>query len=123
MCLSHRGLKKHRPTMKEVEGYKVVCYPTSPFVTTSIPVFIPLDSWVEDPREGRIWVSRMRRYTTGFHFFKTLRGARRYSPSNNVVKVKARRIVASGFQDGCRAMVARQIKVISGVIPRDEKKP
>lgn len=59
-------------------------------------------------------------YPTGFHIFSTLKDLRRWQAHMGwrnlpVFRVQFKDVVASGFQQKCRVIVARKVKVIEEV--------
>jgi len=73
---------------------------------------IPMGEWQEDKNNYLILANDSRTYQTGFHIFLRKKDAETWvegSPSHFPIrKVKFKKVVAKGFQDGRKVVVARE---------------
>ena len=110
MCLSR--LMEFKP---RYVGYKVVekntvggevCYYPDMYPTVAFKI----KEWTEDRNQRLLRACNGEKYETGFHIFETLEGARRYCVEYEVIlKVKYKKVVATGIDCASRVVVAKEI--------------
>jgi len=95
-----------------------------PFISKGIGV--ELGWWCEDNIEETLyadspkWYNKHKQYRTGFHVFKTIRGARKFKALHEyyfkvdvkIIKVAIDNITAVGKQDDIKVIVARNMRLI-----------
>ena len=115
MCLNEVTYRKEDEKFKI--GYK--------FFRPSFDGYGIIDFFMHHHREiGTLYkeISRKRltgdiNYETGFHIFKTKRGALAYrNDIDALYKVEYRDVVAEGFDNGSKVVVAKQMRIIKKVI-------
>jgi|Deesub1362A_J573_1020465.scaffolds.fasta_scaffold05460_10 hypothetical protein len=88
-------------------------------------IMLKLGVWQKDSNTKFIVSSEGGAYQSGFHIFKSPEDAENWAAINGwlvhdeflLVKVKYKEVVASGYQDGIKVIVARKIKVIEEISP------
>lgn len=110
-------------------GFKLLYRRLAGELETHIQGVVPLTirEWKADPKApGTIHTETFGRgpvqeYPTGFHIFSTLEDLKNWQGKMgwrglSVFKVQFKDVVASGFQQKCRVIVARKVKVIEEVV-------
>ena len=125
MCLNKLDEKTRK---RGGYGFKLLHRNIDGEIRTHIQRIVPLPvgKWRADPNTSEtrytetFGLSPVQEYPTGFHIFSTLKDLKRWQSglgwlSLRVFKVQFKDVVASGFQQKCRVIVARKVKVIEEV--------
>lgn len=138
MCLTELTIRKEMVAQEGV-GYKLVYKYYNPdkgryeyHLGVIVGNHIPMKRrrWVKDPapEDKKIAHTIIKHgkekvvfsYPTGIHLFPTLEDVEKFRDyygwwSAEVVKVKYRKVVATGYQSGCKVIVAREIMFLEEV--------
>lgn len=110
MCLT---VVDERPDVGDGRGFKILHYGRSRDLQEETiysgpyhGIRVELGKWISDKRTGNITASDGAPYKTGFHLFKESTGMSKYAHSVSYAEV-----VATGWEDKRRVVVARRIYI------------
>lgn len=110
MCLSRVSFVN-----KSAIGYKYFVTLEDKLQTGCRFVDVELGKWITDSSCKNITANDGKIYPSGFHIMKTKKGAEHNNYLGSLYKVQYRSVVAEGFEQKAKVVVAREMKVLEKV--------